>query len=439
MTRTGGGGMTPLEDRVREAIRATAAEVPPDAVPPLRLPARRQSSFSPAHGGRERAGGLAGRAWAVPLAAAAAVAAVLAVVFALAGVIHPGRAAHGGPAGLAALPRYYVALNYTGNGQCCTSEGKLFSPRTDVVVRATMTGHALATIDPPRPYGTFAGVTAAGDDRTFVLAAEKLARYPLQEPDLPETKFFILRLDPASHNPAQRARLTPLPIPAPQADRAGNQILDFALSPDGARLAVLSDGVLTTTVSVFDVATGAGRSWSQEGLTAAWPGANQNALSWGADNRTLAIFRVGVRLLDTAKPGSGLLADSRVAVGHLPGAAGVAGWTQARLTPDGTAVIANQYLTRKEFSQRLVEFSARTGKVIRVLGVATSRHSGNELRYGSYQQVHWMSPSGDVLIVTGAQRGVPSPAPFADVDAGVWADGHYTPLPWSENTFTAAW
>ena len=31
--------MTPLEDRVRDAIRARAAEVPPDAVPPLRLPA----------------------------------------------------------------------------------------------------------------------------------------------------------------------------------------------------------------------------------------------------------------------------------------------------------------------------------------------------------------------------------------------------------------
>ena len=39
MTHNGGGAITPLEDRVRDAIRATAAEVPPDAVPPLRLPA----------------------------------------------------------------------------------------------------------------------------------------------------------------------------------------------------------------------------------------------------------------------------------------------------------------------------------------------------------------------------------------------------------------
>jgi hypothetical protein len=32
--------MTPLEDKLREAIHAKAGEVPPDAVPPLRLPDR---------------------------------------------------------------------------------------------------------------------------------------------------------------------------------------------------------------------------------------------------------------------------------------------------------------------------------------------------------------------------------------------------------------
>ena len=106
MTRTGGGAMTPLEDRVRDAIRARAAEVPPDAVPPLRLPARRRFPFSLTHGGRERPGGpaartRAGRAWAAPLAAAAGVAAALAVVFALTSVIHSGRSASGHPSGLA--------------------------------------------------------------------------------------------------------------------------------------------------------------------------------------------------------------------------------------------------------------------------------------------------------------------------------------------------
>ena len=56
MTHQGEGAMTPLDDRVRDAIRAKAAEVPPDAVPPLRLPARRRSSslsLTAAGGGKE--------------------------------------------------------------------------------------------------------------------------------------------------------------------------------------------------------------------------------------------------------------------------------------------------------------------------------------------------------------------------------------------------
>ena len=39
-------------------------------------------------------------------------------------------------------------------------------------LRSTQTGTVLATITPPRPYVLFAGVTAAADDRTFVLVAQ---------------------------------------------------------------------------------------------------------------------------------------------------------------------------------------------------------------------------------------------------------------------------
>ena len=102
MTRGGGGAMTPLEDRVRDAIRARAAEVPPDAVPPLRLPDRVRTGRA-----------WAGRAWVAPLAAAVGVAAALAVVFALTGVLHSGRSASGHRSGLATLPRYYVGLTFT--------------------------------------------------------------------------------------------------------------------------------------------------------------------------------------------------------------------------------------------------------------------------------------------------------------------------------------
>jgi hypothetical protein len=71
--------MTPLEDMIRGAIRAKADEVPPDVVPPLRLPSHRRS-FSLAYGGGERRGAPARRdwrGWLVPAASVVSVAAVL--------------------------------------------------------------------------------------------------------------------------------------------------------------------------------------------------------------------------------------------------------------------------------------------------------------------------------------------------------------------------
>ena len=59
------------------------------------------------------------------------------------------------------------------------------------------------------------GSTAAGDDRTFVVAAQKLARIPLMGAfTVPATRFFLLRLGPGLGRPVGRVTLTPLPIPA---------------------------------------------------------------------------------------------------------------------------------------------------------------------------------------------------------------------------------
>ena len=72
--------MTPLEDRLRRAIRDKAGEVPSDAVPPLRLPARRRRSFSLTYWGGGRTGAAARwgwRGWLVPAAAAVLVVAVV--------------------------------------------------------------------------------------------------------------------------------------------------------------------------------------------------------------------------------------------------------------------------------------------------------------------------------------------------------------------------
>ena len=80
-----------------------------------------------------------------------------------------------------AAPGFYVALELVGDGQCCRP-GLPYAPLTQAVVRATASGAALATITAPHPYGTFTGVTAAADNRTFVLAAQELAQLPLTTP-----------------------------------------------------------------------------------------------------------------------------------------------------------------------------------------------------------------------------------------------------------------
>lgn len=87
--------MSSLEERARAAVRATAAEIGPDDVPPMRAIGS-GAGHSAAGGrgpgrrpGRRSRGGPRGRHWAAPLAAAAAVLAVIATAGMLAGVLPP--------------------------------------------------------------------------------------------------------------------------------------------------------------------------------------------------------------------------------------------------------------------------------------------------------------------------------------------------------------
>lgn len=102
--------------------------------------------------------------------------------------------------------------------------------------------------------------------RTFVLAAQKVRKIG-QATSPPATRFFLLRLSPASSTSPERALLTPLPIPA----FSGNtSVWDFALSPDGTRLAVAS-GLGNLRLSVVNVATGTTRTWEPGGPAPATP------------------------------------------------------------------------------------------------------------------------------------------------------------------------
>ncbi len=271
-----------------------------------------------------------------------------------------------------AIPEFYVALNLIGDGEC-NGPGRPYAPPTEGVVRATATGSTLASITPPPPYGTFVGVTAAADNRTFVLAAQDLARLPLLA--APATRFFVLRIDPASPAQDKRARLMSLPIPE---QPPGPALFDLALSPDAARLAVSAGPFTAAALHVFTVTSGAEREWDGPRVGPAFgPGAMHGSLSWAADGRTLALtsfgaqsLENGVRLLNTAAPGDSLLTNSRLVLPTPAGPADPTGnyWRQVMISPDGQTIIAVLQIHAHDTSgrmgdviQKLVTFSASTG------------------------------------------------------------------------------
>ena len=126
--------MTPLENKLRAALRETANEIPADA-PPLRLtpqPRMRNNGRDP-HPGR--------RGWVAPLTAAALVVAVIGASVAVAGRLkhQPATSASAGPDG---VPAYYVALKPQ---QPRSGPGTVAAQ-----IRSTETGAVLATIEPPK-------------------------------------------------------------------------------------------------------------------------------------------------------------------------------------------------------------------------------------------------------------------------------------------------
>lgn len=394
--------MKSIEDRVRDATRAAADNIAPGTQPPLRLPAA-ESGRGLARLRRRRPPA----AWVVPLTAAAAVVAVLAASLtlpaALAGHGHQdgrgGRQSATSAASAVAargLPPYYVALT-----------GGLPEAQTAAVVRATATGKVLATLKPPKPYGAFDYITAAGDDRTFVVAAQRYWPIAGGSRGMPAEKrdnttplvFFWLRIGRAGHP----VRLAPLRIPGTlQATQVGG----IGLSPDASKLAMTIEPVTSTgrylsrsTIRVVTLATGASRQWH-------WPGGGWvgnwkpmgQPLWWGADNRTLAFQQWGgkydntahVRVLDTAAPGDSLAA-ARLVVTFPEKAGGPVNDTL--ITPDGTKIAVATFTPAAKGASahtQVTEYSARTGSVVHTLG--------REQGWG-VSGVLWTDRTGDRLIV----------------------------------------
>jgi hypothetical protein len=419
--------MNTLEDKLTAALRETSEQISPHSVPPLHLPGAPRRTRLPAVRGRRWAAGL------TPLAAAVAVAAVVVVSLAVSAGIHsrlrggPGPATsarvRGAPAGTQAalrdVPPYFVALSDPAQAR-------------SAAVRSTVTGRTLATLTPPRPYRIFTWVSAAADDRTFVLAAQRwwnvasgTAGLPAEERNgTAPTAFFRLTFNPATRT----AQLAKLVIPG---TIQSSQLAGMALSADGTRLAL----DLRQSIQVITLATGANRSWT-------WPGGgwignwkpNGQVLSWTADGRTLEFQQWGgklddtahVRLLDTTAPGSSL-ASAKVILTFptKPGPLDI-GAMNTLLTPDGTRIVTATVQPgrgSRPTRQQITEYSARTGTV-----VASEDQFTTPAGPPGWQDVLWAGPGGQALVVSDP-RGKPV-APYGPTNIlGVLTGNRFTPIP----------
>jgi hypothetical protein len=434
--------MTQLEDKLRMAFEAKAADVPSE-LPPLYLqPVRRPGSV--ARGGGSRAWPGARRRWLAPLAAAAAVLAVVAAALAAAGAL-PGAVAPAVPI-QTSVPPYYVALINDG------LPSPLILGKAVATVRSTATGAVLARIVPPWPYVSFDAVSGAADDRTFVLSARGSSSPAAAA--APE-RFYLLHINPSASSAAGRVQLTALPL---SDIPAGSQVTTMALSPDGTSLAAILDQGLAAPaqLSIYNLVTGTTKVWirkvcgacGQTTITGAFPFLGPPVavfMSWTADGKSLAfipnVYGPQLRLLDLGAPGNDVQPASKpFAIHGVP----VLEWQDAYMTPDAKTV----FITYQEGKGQtnwtgLLRFSARNG-TLTVINKVTQTFEGRPTGGGS-DLILWSNYNGSQIIVTGAKQGpvftskrFPS---FAgpDLTAGIYRGEHYTPIPWPADVTDAAW
>jgi hypothetical protein len=427
--------MKTLESKLTAALRATGEEVTRESVPPLHLLPARTRPGTPGGGSRQR--------WSArltPLAAAAAIASVAAGSLAISGALHGGATATGpaakpsqgappgSPAALRKVPPYYTDL--------ADPSDIMGGQRAEI--RASMTGRVLATIRPPRPFGVFTWVSAAADDHTFILAAQRY--WPIapgtrgaraeRRDSLTPTRFFQLTYTPGTRT----AQLTGLA-------RLGKvnqsqQLAGVALSPDGTRVAL----DLRQSIQVISLATGAKRTWTW--TAGGWIGNFKpygQVLSWSADGKQIAFQQWGgrfdstahVRVLDTTAPGSSLARAEVVRTFLNKSDVLTLGGMNTLLTPDGSKIVAptmtqaakSPYATQVE----ITEFSARTGTIVRSTDKFRLRNAERN------QEVLWTSASGSTVIVTDPRGKNGQPV------TGVLSGNRFTALPRNPQYIQIAW
>jgi hypothetical protein len=199
-------------------------------------------------------------------------------------------------------------------------------------------------------------ITAAGNDRTFVLALS-----------FPQTRFYLLHVAAGGRS----ARLTPLNIPPLP---AGEYVNSIAVSGDGSTLAVAiqDSGAQHGAVEAVSLATGATRIWatSRTGMPWAlsWAG-HELGFFWQDDAASPQATASGLWVLDTAATGSNLMSGHRI----VPEFTGSDDVQSAILAPDGNSVIASvtydgtEHITKGTIIGGIAELSAQTGHPLRTL------------------------------------------------------------------------
>jgi hypothetical protein len=472
-----------VEDKLRAAGRAVSDQV--RDLPGLDLRPERAARRGRARGFRRWPG--AGR-WLIPLAAAAAVVAVAGTLVAVknpprvtpATSVSPSHSAQpavtAAPVDPEALPRYFVALNGFEASPALSpgQSGPAKAPKADsVIVGETLTGKRLATVIPPAG-STFAGVTGAADDRTFVLDSVQLApaaHSGMLWPFQPRT-WYLLKIKPGA---TFVQTMTPLDFPLP----SGADVNGIALSPDGTKLAVFYQvpGTGSTaggfpynglfTLRIFSVATGEVlRSWTGDdrhhgsyayggnGL----PDPNAN-LTWTSDGQRLAFaYRnsndsntsLYLRQVNVAAPGGDLFADSPVVA--TIGASTTTGrykiWCDSLgITGDGRSAVCGAELPKTPPAGATLDALTEPGPWVGCAGptdvvypgLARISLAGDRLAQVLYEakpacmgagwaSVLWASPSGGTVL--GAVSYTDDPSMKEHRAIVLYHDGTVTALSW---------
>lgn len=330
---------------------------------------------------------------------------------------------------------------------------------TELTVRSTATGKVLATVTAPRPYGQFLLVDGTADDRTFLVGAQvwntRVAGASAQIPE--PVRLFLLHFDPSTN----RARLSALPLP----QFNGLNLQTASISPDGTRIAVAyQDGPKATWLHVYTLPGGAERTWTptlaQEGPSDIGLGRdNPASIAWAANDRAISFVwngktADGVHLFDTGtRPGDDLVSASRFVLATSPYLGGVPAnssdfvcGSDPFLSANGAYVLCGGYVdpARKAHpayypifpttpvTQGIGEFSARTGKLITIIGawhapvvIPVTTPLGLRADLTTYPYLLWASPDASILI--GEAGG----------HAFVVRNGRRQPIPWSANISTA--